>query len=332
LASKQNALFFLPLIAVFGLVWNTCEGRTTRRDVLAWGGRFALPLVAIALGLATWDAVRGVQIGFWAAGIRTNNPGRLIRANEVWPRAEGWLFWIRYLTASRPLDTLLGTSIAALVANDLTHKPNRQALARIVIAAFLLAYLAACWLVAFNVYDRYLLPLVPLIAVLAGRALTGAGRWLAARFSPLRRVGPNLATGLIALLLACPTLTAARSGYPVGGDHGIYDGIDQVAAYLRAQPPDTIIYDHWLSWPLGYYLFDDDVYVLWFVGPDTLVSDLSAFGSGSPRYLVVPGGVSATEVTDAIQDAGCRAEMALETYNRLGARSFVVLRITSNDR
>jgi hypothetical protein len=204
-------------------------------------------------------------------------------------------------------------------------------LARIVIVAYLLGYLAACWLIAFNVYDRYLLPLVPLIAILAGRALVGVGRWLAARFSALRRVGPYLATGLMVLLLAGPALTAARSGYPVGGDHGIYDGIEQVAAYLRAQPAGTVVYDHWLSWSLGYYLFDDDVYVSWFVGPDALADDLAAFGGESPRYLVVPGGVSATEVADAIQSAGFRAETALETYNRFGARSFIVLRIVPDD-
>jgi 4-amino-4-deoxy-L-arabinose transferase-like glycosyltransferase len=330
LASKQNALLFVPLVIVLGLVWNIRQGRTTRRDVLGWGWRFALPLAAVGLGLAAWDAARGVQTGFWSAGISANNPGRLIRAGEVWPRAERWLFWMGYLTASRPLDALLGLAIGGSLIHDLI-RPGRRALARIVVAAYLLAYLAACWLIAFNVYDRYLLPLVPLIAILAGRALVGVGRWLAARFSALRRVGPYLATGLMVLLLAGPALTAARSGYPVGGDHGIYDGIEQVAAYLRAQPAGTVVYDHWLSWSLGYYLFDDDVYVSWFVGPDALADDLTAFGGESPRYLVVPGGVSATEVADAIQSAGFRAETALETYNRFGARSFIVLRIVPDD-
>jgi 4-amino-4-deoxy-L-arabinose transferase-like glycosyltransferase len=330
LASKQNALLFLPLVIVLGLIWNIRQGRTTRRDVLMWGWRFALPLAAVGLGLAAWDAARGVQTGFWSAGIGVNNPGRLIRAGEVWPRAERWLFWMGYLTASRPLDALLGLAIAGLLIHDLA-RPSRQALACIVIVGYLVGYLAACWLIAFNVYDRYLLPLIPLVAVLAGRALTGAGRWLTARSSALRRVGPYLAIGLMILLLVGPALTAARSGYPVGGDHGIYDGIEQVAAYLRARPPGTVVYDHWLSWSLGYYLFDDDVYVSWFVGPDALADDLAAFGGESPRYLVVPGGVSATEVTDAIWGAGFRAETVLETYNRLGARSFIVLCIVPDD-
>ena len=69
-----------------------------------------------------------------------------------------------------------------------------------------------------------------------------------------------------------------RSQYPIGGDHGANDGIDQVADYLKTLPSGTVVYDHWLAWELGYYLGDGFVYLAYFDTPAALADDLRVFG------------------------------------------------------
>jgi hypothetical protein len=129
---------------------------------------------------------------------------------------------------------------------------------------------------------------------------------------------------VLAGALSGPAVGAAGSKYPIGGDHGAYDGIDDMAAYLRTVPAGSVLYDHWLSWEWGFYLYDGPVYVSWFSTPADLATDLKAFGATSARYLAVPAWEGADEVWAAVAAAGYEATPVYTAYRRDGVTTIVL--------
>ena len=148
-----------------------------------------------------------------------------------------------------------------------------------------------------QIWDRYLLPLAPLLCLLVTWAFTqirgcgfgcrpGAGwqqaapqwRWLAA---------------LIGLLcLVPPALAATNGALPLGGDHGDYNGLTAVITRLRAEAPDdAILYHQRLGWHYQFYLFDEvttGAYDLrWFPTPVYLAAN-AAQSPNHPRFLILP--------------------------------------------
>lgn len=325
--SKQTALLAVPLAPAL-MVWRlpTAAGW---RTALAELGRGLAPLL-VGLGLATalmfgWDTARAAPIGFWEQGYSDNAPGRLIRANEVAVRGQAWLSWLFYLGGS-PLanGVFVAGWLAVLAAHSLSPRPNRAALADLIVSGYLLAYLGAYWLWAFNVWDRYLVQLTPLFAVLAGRLA-----WLAApkATAPVRRAG--LAVLLTGGLLMPGALTAARAEFPIGGDHGAYLGIDDMARHIRQIPfqEQAVLYDFWLSWQWGYYLYEGPVYVAWMPSPAALARDVQAFGTASPRYLVVPSWESETETRAALAAVGHTLHLRHTSHRPAGSAAFRLYQI-----
>lgn len=326
-ACKQTGIVFLPLVVGLGAV-RSAGGRPTWRIALGRMWPFALGLGGIAALVLGWDVLRGPAVNFWQAGVAVNDPGRLARSAEVWPRAAGWLGLLRYATASGAANLLMLSLIGALLPLEARWGRTRGAAATVVLFAFALAYGALLWLVAFPVLDRYLLPLVAILAVLSGRALGLIVGWVAGYLN-LKLAQLSWLAGLaLVALLASPAWQAARNAYPVGGDHGTYDGIDEVARSLRALPDGSVAYTDSLGWTLGYYLFDAPLYMASFDSPAALAADLIVFGrDGTPRVLVLPGWGSHAEILRAASDAGFRASLTLETANRHGERSFAVYRL-----
>lgn len=325
-ATKQTALVFIPL--VLALDWRLLPAQTTVREALRRVWQQALPLLAALLITSIiifgWDAARHAPIGFWEQGYGDNMPNRLIRAGEVGPRLSAWLDLLSLFSGSNLFNALM---LACLPARLLLHtqQPSRAALADVIIGGFVWLYLAAYWLGAFNIFDRYLLPLVPLWALLAARVLRviahavrhTAYRWglaLDQRGSVrgsrsllgfrLNALVPILLTLALAALTLPPALTAVREGYAIGGDHGAYDGLDDAARYLRTVPEGSVLYDYWLSWQWRFYLADGPVYVAWLPTPAALTTELQVFGRASPRYLVVPSWEGEAEIRAAAQAAG----------------------------
>jgi hypothetical protein len=57
---------------------------------------------------------------------------------------------------------------------------------------------------------------------------------------------------MLALVSACK---AAHNGYPIGGEHWAYQGLDEIVAYLEEHAPsNAVLYHHWLRWHYSYYL------------------------------------------------------------------------------
>ena len=315
-ALKQTVLLFVPLCLALALLVPPLppnpRAALRRLAMAAWP---LLPALATAAVLVFgWDALRHASVGFWSQGYADNIPGRLVRANEVLPRGLAIVNLLHYITASTALNLIFVACLPLLLVwNHAT--PNRQAVVDYVLAGYLLFYLAAYWLLAFNVWDRYLLPLLPIWLLLMARVLRLAAYsfqrvayQLSRRFNPpdlgfRRTLGLALPAAL--LLLAGPgAWRAAHSAYPIGGDHGAYDGIDGAAAFIRTLPRGSVLYDHWLSWEWNYYLFGGPVYISWFSSPGALTTDLKSFGASSPRYLAVPAWEGDAEVRAAAAAAG----------------------------
>ncbi len=195
---------------------------------------------------------------------------------------------------------------------------------------WLAGYLLAHWILEVNIWDRYLLPVVPVLgAILGSRCGLIPNPDLLGRWNRrIARAAPGLVLVVILLLMAPAAVQASSGSLPLGGDHGAMQGIEQVAEFFASYPYGTVLYDHWLGWELRYYLFDSRVYVSWFGNPDALVENLSVFGADPPRYLIIPTWELATPVIRPVEAAGLTVTMAFEAFRPDGTPSFQVFRIT----
>lgn len=328
-ATKQSGILFLPLAVALGAIADAGHG-TRRRDVVGWLGRFAAGLGIVLVLVVVWDLLRGSGTSFWVAGVAANNPHRLARSSEVWARAAGWLAWLRYFGGGAAVSgLLLGLAVLCAPLELARRRPSRRAAASLALIAFAVAYLALQWLVAFPLLDRYLLPLVFVTAILAGRGIELIGRWLSARWKyPRGAVLAGLGIALLALV-AGPAIVASRGGIPVGGDRGAYDGIREVESLLRELPEGSVVYYDTLGWPLTYYLFDARLYLSPFSSPADLNEDLTVFhDSGDRRVLVLPGWESHAEALDAARQAGYGVDVLLQTVDRRGEPSIIVYELS----
>jgi 4-amino-4-deoxy-L-arabinose transferase-like glycosyltransferase len=271
LATKQSAVQFLP---VFALVGMAAGGPTN------WQGmrKLWLPLLVGVGLLALWSVARAAPVDFWTLGVV--NPGqlRLIRADEVIPRLARWLDLLGVAVGQPPLlPLLLLPLIAVLVA-----RRSRAGLVDSAIGVGVIGTLLLYWLLAYNLYDRYLVPLVPLVLLLLARAV---------RLIPRRARLNSIATALVVILML-PTLhQTLTTGVGIGGDQGANRDIRQLAAHLRSLPPEAIIHQFWLDWTLGFYAGDPFTValptLLFQPSPEALIRAVC----GQPRgahYLALP--------------------------------------------
>jgi 4-amino-4-deoxy-L-arabinose transferase-like glycosyltransferase len=342
-ALKQTILLFVPLCLTLALFVPPVpvDPRAALRRLAAATWPLVLALAVSTLLVFGWDVLRHPAVSFWTQGYSDNIPGRLVRAGEVLPRALAWVNLLHYFTASTSLNLLFVLCLPLLLLWS-RAAPTRAALVDCVLTGYLLLYLAVYWLMAFNVWDRYLLPVLPIWLLLLARvlrliaySLQRAGYQLSQRVYQRSRVLAALDLGfrrilsfglpaLLLLLVAPRAVLAARSAYPIGGDHGAYDGIDGAARFLRTLPQGSVLYDHWLSWEWNFYLFGAPVYVSWFPSPDSLTTDLKAFGASSPRFLAVPAWEGEAEVRSAAAGAGYDFVPLYTAHRRDGVPTIVI--------
>jgi 4-amino-4-deoxy-L-arabinose transferase-like glycosyltransferase len=296
-ASKQQAIYALPLVLALGWLM-TDQARL---------GRFATGLGAVAGLLLLWDSARP-ETSIFALAAANNDPGRFIRANEIMPRLAAWLGHAQYLIGPGWLTALLACAGLGGLAWRIHRQPRQRASAAdVALGAYVVGYGWLHWLVAFNTYDRYLLPLLPALILLAARGLTA----LPAPPRLMRLMWLVIVAGLLA------GASQASSGrLPIHDTGRHYAGIEQVAAYLNAAPVATVIYDHWLGWELDYYLGQwHDKRRVYYPTPGALVADALALCEIGPRYLPVPASVMPDPWLRALRQAGFRVSLAYAVTN-----------------
>ncbi|MBO9309177.1 MAG: glycosyltransferase family 39 protein [Chloroflexi bacterium] len=260
-ATKQSALQFLPIYALLG----AAALRRLRASDLA---RFSAPICAVIIALAMWSAARAAPVDFWTLGIV--NPGalRLIRSDEVLPRLARWLTLYSESVGFAPLLALVIYGVWRAL-----QRATRASVSALIGACGLLITLLAYWLIAFPMYDRYLLPLMPLTALLIAYGMAG---WRS-----------RLAVLLVFALIVPFALRTARNEHGIGVQSAFYHGVDQLAAHINALDGAPIVYDHWLSWELRYYLGDSPrAQLVWYPSAEWLSRDVCRLPT--PSYFAAP--------------------------------------------
>ena len=328
-ASKQTGLVWLPLTALLQIP-NLRSLIANRRR---WSLFFVNCLLVVALVFA-WDAVRIAQgaESFWRLGVIGYGGLRFIWPQELGTRLGGWAELARYLFVSPVVNGTLLLGLPVLVWHALTRaRRTREALADLLLTSFVFVFSFLHWLWAFPIWDRYLLPLVPILAVLLGRVVALSARFIRCKIGHwsllIRRSAFAACYLLFVISLAFPAWNAAHSRYPVGGDHGAYDGIDRIAAFLNSRPEGTVVYQHWLGWVYNYYLFGGPISLAHWPTPAWLARDVQAFGADPPRYITFPSWESSARAERALAEVGYGLKPVLATTRRDGAPSFTLYQI-----
>jgi hypothetical protein len=290
--SKQQALYLLPLLV--GIGW------LLHNQALARYARFALTFGVGVVLLLAWDALRGQPTGFMARAAANNDPARLIRSDEVLPRFARWLGLLA--TTFTPMSALFIPAAFGGVIWRLQRPPTLNTLIDLLLTLYIFTYLLLHWLIAFNTYDRYLLPLLIPIALLTARGLT----WLYERLIGRLPAAEIRFVGLLfmgAMLVSAYDAANGRLG--IGVNSARTAGIDHLAEDLNRLPLGTILYDHWLGWELDYYLGQwTDKRRVYYPTPRALAEDALRQSDPAPRYFIVPRWVSARPWLEALTDTG----------------------------
>jgi len=237
--------------------------------------RLAQPLALLALLLFVWDAARPATSVFLLGSVN-NLPAQWIADPAEWPgRLLEWArlgIWL----LGPPVVTLSLIGLAVLSRFARGAAPRRTSHSQVYLL-HVIAYVALHTLLAFNQYDRYLLPLLPPMILVVSSHLPAL---------PRGRLWKSLSLSLaIALVLAA--LWSLGNGLPIGGDRGRHDGIEDLARYLNSKPVATVIYDPWLGWELGYYLGQwHDKRRVHYPTAETLAEGALALDEIGDRYLV----------------------------------------------
>ncbi len=268
-AVKPSALQWLPLPLALGVTQLNTLQHAVRN-----GLKLVLGFVAGAIPLVIWSAARATWPDYWTLNWYNNNPGRLIRAEELMPRLTQWGGWLQTIAPFPVIGWL-----SAPLHWRLDSRPSRVVVIDLILTAYTLISLAELWLVAFNVYDRYLHTLVPLLLILLARVIVTVGGRLPIATKWRGGRGVRFLFALIILTLALfPAINA-------GGDPSTFAGVDRVAMVIDSLPSGTIVYDHWLGWELGFYLGSQPlVQVIWEPTVDALIAAIRQ----QPGYLIVP--------------------------------------------
>lgn len=309
IASKQQGIYYLPLI--IGLLWLNHRQKPTHIDDISTSKsvgtglkpvRIALTFMERGLGgevlrlcfalifgiglLLIWDSARP-ETSIFALASANNSPNGLITPLADLP--ERLNLWAHYLSESFGAWwlslPLLGCAIYAGFIRlagraEVGLKLGVEVKVRIIVL-YCLAYIALHWLVNFNIYNRYLLPLIPLITVLSAQGLIRIWQYF----------GRNrlLATVLLVMLFA-GTLGVRVE---IGRNRDNPDGLIDLATFINAQPLGTIIYDHWLGWEMGYYLGAwTDKRSVYYPTAEIFGEDALTNPELAPRYLIAPENVA----------------------------------------
>ncbi|NOX63252.1 MAG: hypothetical protein GXP42_15105 [Chloroflexi bacterium] len=266
----HSLLRLLTFAAGFYYIW---------RKIWQWDGWRILPAEIPNFWEQSWNSYGGLALASpdqW--------PQRALAWVDVWRWLGGWL--------PGTLVLLILTLIPGLIA--IVHFKRRGPSAFLrsshrwdaLFLTFILAYALIHLIITFQPWDRYLLPLAPLLALLAARGL----RMSWSRLGP-RSPRSSLILAAAALVFATGASRAAAARIPVGGDHGAYAGIESVAQFLQQNTPIQrgVLYHRWLGWHWQWYLWGAAGGRVYWANPDMLLADILPNPEGYTRFVVFPG-------------------------------------------
>lgn len=337
-ASKQQGFFFLPLALLIAHVSH----RRLNRDlpagvrsgchrglasVVRWPWlRSTLAFVCVFTVVVWWDSARTQRPGFMGQSLISYGGLMLADPSELPARGLDWLKLLARLWPSPWLGVLLVVAVAVVACRELAQQGfPRVHRSDLVLLAFTSCFLLLHWLVAFRVWDRYLLLLVPVFAVLIARGL----------LQPTERrvlgLSENLyASTVLVLVLASlimPLAAALEGDLAIWGDHGAYDGVDDLARYVQDHlPANAVLYHYWLGHHYRFYLYDRPLRLHWYPDLVDLVQDAYVYRH-EPRFIAFPSWKDRFPVELALANAGFHLELQYLATRRDGTVSFSLFRL-----
>ena len=251
--TKQQGLLFVPLVVAAVLHGQGMMANGPRPTHHAIRPTL-LGLALVILPIILWDSQRwAVAPSPWDLAGRNYGGLSLLPVDQWWPRWRSWSDLLWYVGGSWAawLGLLamawgkakgnIGGSTRSRILSPASRLPSPTPLLLLWTAGFLAFHLFT----TVQPWDRYLLPLAPMMALLVG--------WMGAGWS--RHTGMILGLAWLLILLP-PGLNAARGGVPLGGDHGDYAGLDRAFAWVQTHAPaDAVLYHQELGWQHQFYLF-----------------------------------------------------------------------------
>jgi 4-amino-4-deoxy-L-arabinose transferase-like glycosyltransferase len=287
LMSKQQALLLIPLTGV--LLWISVPREARWRE----GLRALLALLAGIVLLLLWDASRNAP-SIFAVAADNNNPYRLLMPLSEWGGRLAQ--WLGLLAGG---FGVLGFGVLIVASVGLIRRKHTVS-ALMVLALYAAGYVVSHVVLAFNVYDRYALPILLIVLVLAGVGL--------ARLIPRRWTAPVLALLALSLLLTPPSLPLT--------ERDTDSELIEMADFINQQGIGTIVYNRWLGWEMGYYLGAwSDKRVVYYPTPGALVEDAPRNPDRAPRLLIAPDWAEVNPWLTALDEAGFEVTRAYDSDN-----------------
>jgi 4-amino-4-deoxy-L-arabinose transferase-like glycosyltransferase len=333
--TKPTGVLFLPLLLFFVALPLGKQWLSRRFGVAV--ARLTVGFLAVCLAVVCWDVVIRVNcVNFLTASASRYGGLRIVPAARFLPRLHSWVGQLQYLTGSRILNALLIFGVPCLLAYGMWRRSTRPGwLLDWAFGAFSLYFVAVHTILSFSIWDRYLLGLAPIVAALLARvALLPCDVVVAGAQRPGRAKAAYwaaLALFLFAALLR-PTRIASRYGFPVGGDHGAFQGIDVVANYFKANAaPGSVVFHRWLGWHYSFYMFDLPLDYYYY--PDhAFVLDTARKLPNLEKYVVFPSWTSPEELQTVLNTGGWELNERYRTYRPDGSESFTIYRVQPASR
>lgn len=313
------------------------------RAIVRSVSRFMLGCLGVILLLLVWDAARPETSVFTLGSINISQ-GRAITPPDEWlPRLLDW---------AQDGDNLLGSPVVTviLIAVGVVPAVMRRVWLDGLFLMIMVGYCALHLFGAFFTFDRYLLPLVPLLAVLSARGIVFWGcqierhRWLPYikndfaskdKACSVRHQKPQFANHIsitrhgmytlwtrgfkdkwAILLIIALILTAAFATHDPRADayHGTSpQALIDLAAYLNAKPLGAIIYDRWMGWEMGYYIGAwSDKRRVYYPDPQVQTQDALLNPDPAPRYMIAPANQDYAPWLAHFEDAGFAVSLDYE--------------------
>ncbi len=335
-ATKQQAVLLIPLILMVYFLSprlqsapsdNPRSSSPRRRSLGRVVGGFLL-VFAIVLW---WDSLRWQWMpSFWERGATAYGGLTWVHWSDLPKRVGQWGELLGYAFGWPMLALLVVCSVIGL-------RLSRRGLGAFdrLLLVFVTSYLLLHLVTTMAAWDRYVLPLVPLLALVLGHglaslwdALDQTGRVERHVVNPMvsKAQPQRWLAALLVMALGYTAWLATFSHIPVG-DATAYDGAAQVSEHVRlTQPEGAILYHHWLGWHYGFYLAGARVDLRYWASPADLATKAAA--DRSERQLIAfPAGRDRLGAQQALASAGLRLQPDLTVFHPDGTLSVTLYRI-----